>query len=337
MRNFAILSSLGFVLTVPSFAGVTISNPIAGATVQSPFQLSALSGTCSSQSIASMSYWLDSSTTPTVLTGATLDTTIVAPSGAHTVHVQATGESGSVCVAEVNVTVFSNSTANSIVPTNATSISSIQTLKSWIAQHDTGGKGKSSGSTSIVKAPSLSGSARKFVTKFENGGDERYSVSFADDQADTNFLYDAWVYFDKSSTAIGNLEMDINQVMPNGENAIFAFQCAGYDGVWEYTQNAGTPQKPIVKWTRSTQPCNPRSWTVGVWHNVQIAYSRDDNGMVTYQSVWLDGAEQDLNVTVPSAFALGWAPVLQTQFQVDGFGKDGTTTVYLDDLTVYSW
>jgi len=110
-------------------------------------------------------------------------------------------------------------------------------LRGWIAQHDTGGKGSSSGSTSLVGAPSLSGSARKFVTKFGDGGDERFSVSFADDQTDTNFLYDAWVYFDKSSTAIGNLEMDVNQVMPNGQNAIFAFQCAGYDGVWEYTQN----------------------------------------------------------------------------------------------------
>jgi hypothetical protein len=59
--------------------------------------------------------------------------------------------------------------------------------------------------------------------------------------------------------------------------------------------------------------------------------------VVTYQSAWLDGVEQVINATVPSAFALGWGPVLQTQFQVDGYGKSGTTTVYLDDLTVYAW
>jgi hypothetical protein len=71
---------------------------------------------------------------------------------------------------------------------------------------------------------------------------------------------------------------------------------------------------------------------------VQISYSRDDVGNITYQSVWLDGKEQVINATVPSAFALGWAAGhLQTQFQVDGIGKSGKTTVYLDNLTIYRW
>lgn len=336
-RTFAVIFSLGITLTVPAFASVTISSPANDATVQSPFELSAISSTCSSQPVVSMSYWLDNSTQTTEVTGTAIATTVVSPTGAHVIHVQATGENGSVCISQATLTVFEISSATSIVPSNATSISGIQTLKNWIAQHDTGGKGSSKGATTLVSAPSLTGTARKFVTKFGSGGDERYSVSFADDQADTNFLYDAWVYFDKSSSAIGNLEMDVNQVMPNGQNATFAFQCAGYDGVWEYTKNAGTPQHGIVKWMRSTQPCDPRTWAIGVWHHVQISYSRDDVGNVTYQSVWLDSVEQDLNITVPSAFALGWGPVLQTQFQVDGYGKSGSTTVYLDNLTVYAW
>jgi hypothetical protein len=29
-------------------------------------------------------------------------------------------------------------------------------------------------------------------------------------------------------------------------------------------------------------------------------------GNVTYQSVWLDGVEKEINQTVPSAFALNW-------------------------------
>ncbi len=66
--------------------------------------------------------------------------------------------------------------------------------------------------------------------------------------------------------------------------------------------------------------------------------SRDDNGNVTYQSVWLDNVEQDLNATVPSAFALGWGPVLLTNFQVDGgTSAAASSTVYLDDLTIYRW
>jgi hypothetical protein len=70
---------------------------------------------------------------------------------------------------------------------------------------------------------------------------------------------------------------------------------------------------------------------------VQIAYSRDASGNVNYQSVWLDGVQSPLNATAPSAFALGWGPVLLTNFQVDGLGTSGSSTVYLDDLTVYRW
>ena len=131
--------------------------------------------------------------------------------------------------------------------------------------------------------------------------------------------------------------MDLNQVMENGQNAIIAMQCSGYSGTWEYTKNAGTPEKPIVQWKSSSASCNPRTWKTGVWHHVQIRTSRDNSGNVNYQSVWLDGVKQEINVTVPSAFALGWAPTLQTQFQVDGYGGSGTATVYLDNLKVSWW
>jgi hypothetical protein len=66
-------------------------------------------------------------------------------------------------------------------------------------------------------------------------------------------------------------------------------------------------------------------------------YSRDDAGNVTYKSVWLDGVQQSLKATVPSAFALGWGSTLLTNFQVDGLGASGSATVYLDNLSVYRW
>jgi hypothetical protein len=61
-------------------------------------------------------------------------------------------------------------------------------------------------------------------------------------------------------------------------------------------------------------------------------------GNVTYNSVWLDGVEALINETVPSAFTLGWAAgTLLTNFQVDGVGAGGSSTLYLDNLTVYRW
>jgi len=223
------------------------------------------------------------------------------------------------------------------IPPGAIKTGDIQALSNWDGMHDTGGSGSSTGKTSIVGSPSISGNARKFVTNFRSSGDERFAVTFGEDTVSTAFLYDGWVYLDNSSGSIGNLEMDLNQVMSNGQNATFGVQCDGGSGTWDYTENAGTPQSSADIWVHSQQPCNPRTWSINTWHHVQISYSRDDSGNVTYQSVWLDGVEQAINATVPSAFALGWGPVLQTQFQVDGYGKSGTTRVYLDNLTIYRW
>jgi hypothetical protein len=80
-----------------------------------------------------------------------------------------------------------------------------------------------------------------------------------------------------------------------------------------------------------------RKWSTYTWHHVQVLYSHDESGVVTYKSVWLDGVEQDINATVSSAFALGWAPTLLTNFQVDGLGASGTSTIIMDNLNVYRW
>jgi hypothetical protein len=71
---------------------------------------------------------------------------------------------------------------------------------------------------------------------------------------------------------------------------------------------------------------------------VQVWYSRDDDGNVTYHTVWFDGVEQPINMTVPSAFDLGWGSVLLTNFQIDGkTATAGTATVYLDKVSISRW
>ena len=132
--------------------------------------------------------------------------------------------------------------------------------------------------------------------------------------------------------------MDLNQVMANGQTVIFGFQCDGWSHSWDYTANAGTPTSPKDQWIHSNLPCNPQTWPTNTWHHVQVSYSRDNAGNVNYKSVWLDGVRQDLNVTTNSSFALGWAPTLITNFQVDGMtALPGIATIYLDNTTVYRW
>jgi hypothetical protein len=329
---------------------VSVSEPADNSTVSSLFALDATSTSCSSQPISAMGYSLDGNTSTAIVYATSIAASVSAAAGAHTLHVKSWGDAGAACDTDVNITVSGNSatsgSSNSApsggsgpyVPSNAVSVSNIQAFGDWISVYDPGTSGPATGAMAMVGSPSLSGNALEFYTTYSWYGGERYYASFGDDTTSSNFVYDGWVYVDNSSGSIANLEMDMNQTMSNGETVIFGFQCDGWAGTWDYTENAGTPNAPVDHWVNSSASCNPQNWARYAWHHVQVSYSRDDYGNVTYQSVWLDGNQQQINATVPSAFALGWAPALVTNFQVDSiFPGWSSSTVYLDNLTISRW
>lgn len=233
--------------------------------------------------------------------------------------------------------VISSTPKGPSIPSYAIAQKDIQLLPNWRIKHDPATPGTSTGSMNLVSDPTLSGQTGKFYTTFTNAGGELYSVTYGNDTDSKNFVYDAHVWVSAGSV-LSNLEMDNNQVMRNGDTVIYAFQCSGYANAWEYSSNAGTPTQPVVKWVRSTAPCNPSNWTRNTWHHIQISYSRDDAGNVTYHSVWFDGVESPINQTVNSAFSLGWAlGAMVANFQVDGIGTSGSSTLYLDNFTISRW
>lgn len=337
-RKLSIGPSVLAILTGTAFAGVTVSSPGNGAQVSSPFTLSADASTCSSQPVAAMGYSFDSSSSTTIVNASSMNASVASATGSHTLHVKAWGNQGASCVTDVALSVTQTEAVSALsIPAGAASNSSLQALSDWTALNDSGGSGSSNGSSSIVGSPSLAGNTRQFTTNFSNSGDERFYTSFGDDNTSTNFLYDTYVYLNSTSSKIGNLEFDLNQTMQNGQTAIFGFQCDGWSSTWDYTANNGTPQKPVDVWIHSNKYCNPRTWSINVWHHVQISYSRNNSGQITYNAVYLDGLEMPIGATVNSAFALGWAPTLLTNFQIDGYGSGGSATVYMDNLTVYRW
>ncbi len=329
-------SSVILTLAVPALAGVTVDSPVNSTTVSSPFTLSASASTCSSQNVASMGYSFDSSSDTTVFYAQSIDTSVSASSGTHTLHVKAWGDDGSSCVTDVTITVDSSATA--IIPSSADTVSAIQALSGWQEAHDSGTPGSSSGSMTLVTSPTVSGSSRQFVTTFTDDGGERYSLSFSDNTAAENFFYDAWVYLTSSASDLANLEFDINQTMPNGQTLLAGVQCDGWNGTWDYTANEGSASSPKPTWVKASgTSCNPRNWSQNAWHHVQASYARNSSGSLTYDSIWFDGAEVPLNATVYGAASLGWAPVVMTQFQVDGYGSSGHVTAYVDELKISMW
>ncbi len=335
-RALLAASSLAVSATIPAMAGVTVNSPANNADVSSPFTLSASASTCSSQNVASMGYSFDSSSDTTVFYAQSIDASVSASSGTHTLHVKAWGDDGSSCVTDVTVTV--ESTATAIIPSTADIVSALQGLSGWQETHDSGTSGTSTGYMALVTSPTLYGSSRQFVTTFTDNGGERYSLSFSDNVDAENFFYDGWVYLTSSASDLANLEFDINQTMPNGQTVLTGVQCSGWDGTWQYTANEGSAESPKPTWiSASGTSCNPRSWSQNAWHHVQASISRDSSGSVTYNSVWLDGVEIPLNATVYGAADLGWGPVVDTQFQVDGVGSSGHVTAYLDELQISMW
>jgi hypothetical protein len=320
-------------------AGITVNSPSNGGLVSSPFKLSASATSCGSQPVAAMGYSFDSSSNTSIIDGQSINTSISGPSGHHTLHVKAWGD-GTACVEDVGIDVTSGGSGgsgSSIVPSYAVLVSNLDAMPDWRAHHDAGAPGSSDGSTTVVSSPSISGNSREFETEFSDSGDERYSLNFSDDTSAHNFYYDGWLYLTSSSVNIGNLEFDINQTMSDGKTVMFGIVCDGYSQHWAYTVNSGSDLDPDpVHVTKSGSYCDPRAWSQYKWHHLQAYFSHDDSGYITYHSVWLDGTEIQFDETVFGKCDLGWGPVINTQFQVDGLGS-GHSTAYLANLNVYRW
>jgi len=341
-RNLIVTLPAALTLSLPALAGVTVNSPANDSDVSSPFTLSASASTCSSTAVKSMGWSFDNSSDTTVVYSQTINKSISSSTGTHVLHVKAWGSGGAACVKDITITVKSSTsvstTSSTSVPSYADSVSSIESLSGWRAKHDSGGTGTSTGSMSMVSLPSKYGSSRKFYTTFTNNGTERYSVSFSDNTSAKNIFYDAWVYLTSSASKIGNLEFDVNQTMDNGQTIMAGFQCDGWTGHWAYTVNTGSAGSPRPKWvSKSGTTCNPRNWSTGKWHHVQASMSRDSSGYVTYHYIWFDGAQVYIGAKAFCAMSLGWGDVINTQFQVDGYGSSGSVTAYIDGLKVSVW
>jgi hypothetical protein len=153
-RN-AFLACCGvFALSLPALAGVTVNSPANDTDVTSPFTLSASAATCGGKSVTAMGYSFDSSSNTTTFNAQSIDKSISASTGTHTLHVKA-WSSGSSCVSDVVITVkgttsSSGTASGPAIPSYAQKVTDVQALSSWNAKHDSGGSGSSSGSTTIV-------------------------------------------------------------------------------------------------------------------------------------------------------------------------------------------
>ncbi|HVT99801.1 MAG TPA: hypothetical protein VHE33_20045 [Acidobacteriaceae bacterium] len=344
VRTLSPLFMMLALATASAVAQTAIYSPANGSQVGSPFTLNMKAATCSGQPVSAVGYSLDNSAQAAVFQVNYMNGPVSTSAGWHVLHVKVWNMYGGFCPTDLSIDVVpgasatGSSNATSVIPSNAIGVGAIQTMGGWTMIHDGGTPGSSAGAMSVTGSPAPDGKATYFQNVFNYYGGERYAVQFATDTAAQNFFYDTYVYIANDSNGISNLEFDLAQTMQNGQTVMMGFQCDTWNNTWDYSVNGGSPTQFNDTWAHSSAYCNVHNWAPNAWHHVQIWYTRNTSGWVTYHAVWLDGAQQAINVTAFSGYSLGWGPAVITQFQIDG-ASSGTSwgNVYLDGMAVYRW
>jgi hypothetical protein len=333
-------------------ANITVASPVNGTTVTSPVWVRAHNVGCNGLAPTAFGYSIDNATSLSLgVTAYDVDVTNSSiPAGTHTIHYKAWTSAG-VCPV-VNTTFVVSGTASSATSSSSTSTSSssasttgapataitsadLDGASNWIAVHDGGTPGTSQGSSVYPATTPLYDDAREFYMTYSAKGGERWSLSFGKDANATHFILDTYVYLTDPSQ-VQNLELDMNQVMPNGQTVIFGTQCSSVTGTWETAYTDGS----LDHWLSTNVKCNPRTWTANQWHHIQIAMHRDSNGVVTHDYVNLDNSQQVFSGTARGAAqSLGWAGgTLLVNYQIEGDNSgSGSVTSYIHKMTVVRW
>ena len=340
---FVLVASL---LSTPALAAnITVASPVSGTTVASPVWIRAHNIGCNGVPPSAFGYSIDNAT-GTVMGTTAYDVDVVRqgiPAGVHTVHFKSWTANGVCPVVSTSFTVGGG--GGSVAPNAAPAIASVPAAApgsanldgatNWIAIHDGGTPGSSRGSSVYPARTPVYDDAREFYMTYSAQGGERWSVVFGRDAYATHFILDTYVYLTNPSQ-VQNLELDLNQVMPNGETVILGTQCSSVTGTWESAYTSGR----YDHWLSSNIKCNPHSWSANTWHHVQIAMHRDAYGVVTHDWVNLDGNHQVFYGAVHGAAqSLGWAAgAMVLNYQIEGQSTgSGSVTTYVHKMTVMRW
>jgi hypothetical protein len=195
----------------------------------------------------------------------------------------------------------------------------------WLSVHDTGTPGTSSGTSTYI-SPAV---GRHFNFIYTANAGQRYSLYFGDDTLAQNFCYDLEVAF-TDPTQILNMEMDMNQVMADGDTVIYDCQCAHGSAHWE-----------VDGWHATTVAGDPQTWGVSTYHHVRIFWHRDLAGtLTTWDGVEFDGVWNPfIAETGNTKFTLGWAVGrLVINFQIEGSSAvSGTVDAFGRNIQVWRW
>jgi hypothetical protein len=327
-------------ITVGTQTGVWVSSPATSSTVGSPvpYKATASTSTCS-KGVASMGVYVDNALT-TVVSGASLNTSIAMGSGTHKTVVEEWDYCGGAAYTPVTVTVPAGNVLSNIQASGGWKswgeLAPSYNICSWPCS------GVTWSMTQNVSSPSLTGKA----TEFYLGGTTPYadvlysnpligqgSTQGLPDTNHTllptlhNFTYDA--YFYPSNLSVTQvLEFDISMYF-NGLSLVWGHQCRVAGGnEWDIWDNIN------AKWVATGVPCNPVN---NAWNHVTIQVQRESDNWLLFQSITLNGVTTPINRYYQASSApSGWWGIT-VNYQMDGNYKQTPYTTFLDNFSLTYW
>ena len=323
-------------LTVSGAASgsVAVSSPANGAAVGSP--MSVVASASAAKPISSMRVYLDGVSMYTV-NAASLNTSIAAANGSHSLVIQAWDSAGAVYKNALTVNVGSSTAPPPpppgipAPPAGAVTKTQIQTIAAWDSCTVCAGIGASGpvatyAMTENQASPSLSGHSARFdISGATPYSDALWWKQLGGVNTAKNFKYDVDFFLTAPQYAEA-LEFDVNQ--SNGHSHfIFGTQCnikAG--GVWDYWDNQAK------HWASTGVTCVMPA--ANAWHHITWEFQRTDTS-ITYVAFTIDGATHYINkVTAPTPSTVS---EINVAFQMDGDFAMHAFSAWLDNVTLSYW
>lgn len=312
--------------TSTSSGGLSVSSPSAGATVTSPFRV-----TASNSSAKTIKIYLDS-VEKYSSASSSIDTTVSSTTGSHYLVVQSWDAYGNVVKIPMTINVAtSSSSSGGSSTTSGNTTWNIDQMTGWQSCSDCAGIGGSGpiapySMKQYVGDPSMDGKSAEFWL----GGDVPYSNALwwkqlGGQSAARKFVYDLYFYI-KDPAAAQSLEFDMNQSV-DGRKYIFGTQCAIVRGKWEVWDTAN------AKWMDTGIPCyKPEAYK---WHHLVLEFERTSDYKTRFVSVTLNGTKNYINkyYNVRS----GGYSELNVAFQMDGNFEQKDYKVWLDKVNMTWW
>jgi len=227
-----------------------------------------------------------------------------------------------------------NPSGGIVIPENAKTSGILDDFAHWKQEKDAGTPGTAS---SISNKYIDEANGRQFYAVQKDHAGVRWSTNFAKDSAATNFVYDLTVKM-ADPTQIGQLELDMNQVLDDQRNVFLCVQANFKSKVWDYTLTPGN----ACHWYPSNIAVNQVDWKANVWKHIRIKTSHDSKGVVTYEGLELDGVYVQFSPSCKGVSAFKptppWTPgSLINNYQTNGANTSGTMDTHARQMQVFYW